>query len=89
MFGYNIMTKKKTVPKVDPDEMVLEKVDEQGIRWVNKYVGGGAHFANWLEQYREVYGEECVQIEEIDSSGFSCFEKGKEKMFRIWVKEIK
>lgn len=87
MFEVNVMTK-KTVSKVnDQDEMVLERVDKQGSRWVKKYVGGGEHFANWLEQYREVYGEECVQIEEIDSCGFSCFEKGKEKMFRIWVKE--
>jgi len=49
----------------------------------------GAHFVNWLEQYREVYGEKYVKIEEIDSKGFSCFELGKEKMFRIWVKENK
>lgn len=79
---------KKTIPEViDQEELVLEKVDEN--RWVKKYVGGGAHFVNWLKQYREVYGEKDVEIEEIDSKGFSCFEIGKEKMFRIWVKEKK
>ena len=84
------MKEKKTVPKVGgQEEFVLEKIDENGKRWVKKYVGGGAHFANWLEQYREVYGEENVEIEEIDSRGFSCFEIGKEKMFRIWAKEAK
>lgn len=90
MFEVNIMTKKKTLPEViDQEELVLERIDEQGNRWVKKYVGGGEHFANWLEQYKEVYGEECVETEEVDSCGFSCFEIGKEKMFRIWVKEFK
>jgi len=84
------MTEKKKIPEVmDQEDLISEKVDEQGIRWVKKYVGGGAHFVNWLEQYREVYGEKAVEIEEIDSKGFSCFEIGKEKMFRIWVKEKK
>ena len=84
------MTEKKKIPEVmDQEDLVSEKVDKQGIRWVKKYVGGGAHFVNWLEQYREVYGEKAVEIEEIDSKGFSCFEIGKEKMFRIWVKEKK
>jgi hypothetical protein len=84
------MTEERTVPIVlDQEELVLERVDERGNRWVKKYVGGGAHFVNWLEQYREVYREKDVEIEEIDSRGFSCFEMGKEKMFRIWVKEMK
>ena len=84
------MTEKKTIPEVmDQEELVSEKVDEHGNRWLKKYVGGGAHFVNWLEQYREVYGENNVEIEEIDSKGFSCFENGKEKMFRIWVRETK
>ncbi len=84
------MTEKKTIPEcMDQEELVSEKVDEQGRRWVKKYVGGGAHFANWLEQYIEIYGEKDVEIEEVDTSGYSCFEMGKEKMFRIWVKEKK
>ena len=84
------MTEKKTISEcMDQEELVLEKLDEQGKRWVKKYVGGSAHFTNWLEQYREIYGETNVKVEEVDSGGFSCFEIGKEKMFRIWVKEKK
>ena len=71
------------------EEMVKERIDKNGQRWIKKYIGGGAHFLNWLEQYREIYGEEKVEIEEIDPKGFSCFIKGNEKMFRIWVKEAK
>jgi hypothetical protein len=84
------MTRKKTISGVmNMEESVSEKLDKHGEKWVKKYVGGGAHFVNWLEQYREVYGEKSVEIEEIDSMGFSCFEMGKERMFRIWVKEKK
>lgn len=71
------------------EEIVKERIDKNGQRWIKKYIGGGAHFLNWLEQYREIYGEEKVEIEEIDPKGFSCFIKGNEKMFRIWVKEPK
>jgi hypothetical protein len=71
------------------EESVRERIDENGEKWTKKYFGGGAHFLNWLEQYKEVYGEKNVRIEEIDSRGFSCFEKGNEKMYRIWVKERK
>jgi hypothetical protein len=71
------------------EELVKERIDKNGEKWVKKYVGGGAHFLNWLEQYKEVYGERNVDIEEIDSRGFSCFEKGNEKIYRIWVKERK
>jgi len=71
------------------EEMVKERIDKNGQRWIKKYIGGGVHFLNWLEQYREIYGEEKVEIEEIDPKGFSCFIKGNEKMFRIWVKEAK
>ncbi len=84
------MTEKKTIPEVmNQEELVSENVDEHGNRWVKKYVGGGADFVNWLEQYRAVYGEKNVETEEIDAKGFSCFEIGKEKMLRIWVKEKK
>jgi hypothetical protein len=71
------------------EDSVKERIDKKGEKWTKKYFGGGAHFLNWLEQYREVYGEENVEIEEIDSRGFGCFEKGNEKMYRIWVKEKK
>lgn len=82
------MTEKGTIREIMArEELVKEKIDENGEKWVKKYVGGGAHFENWLEQYREVYGEKNVVTEEVDSTGFSCYEKGNEKMFRIWVKE--
>jgi hypothetical protein len=71
------------------EDSVRERIDEKGEKWTKKYFGGGAHFLNWLEQYKEVYGEENVEVEEIDSRGFGCFEKENEKMYRIWVKEKK
>jgi len=83
-----ILAQKETIQeKMAREEMVKERIDRNGEKWTKKYAGGGAHFVNWLEQYKEVYGEKNVEIEEIDSRGFSCFEKGNEKMYRIWVKE--
>ncbi len=35
------------------EELVIEKLDENGERWVKKYVGGGVHFANWLSSIRK------------------------------------
>jgi hypothetical protein len=85
-----IMAKKEIIRELMArEELVRERIDEKGERWTKKYVGGGAHFVNWLEQYKEVYGKKNVNTEEIDSTGFSCFEKGNEKMYRIWVKERK
>jgi len=66
------------------EELVREKVDEKGNRWRKVYFGGGAHFRNWLEQCREL-GE--VEVEEVDSKGFKCFEESGEKLYRIWMKE--
>jgi hypothetical protein len=66
------------------EELVREKVDGEGNRWRKVYFGGGAHFRNWLEQCREL-GE--VEVEEVDSRGFKCFEESGEKLFRIWMKE--
>jgi hypothetical protein len=66
------------------EELVREKVDARGNRWRKVYFGGGAHFQNWLEQCREL-GE--VEVEEVDSRGFKCFEESGEKMYRIWMKE--
>lgn len=71
------------------EEAIIERIDKNGEKWAKKYFGGGAHFLNWLEQYKEIYGEQNVEIEEIVSTGFSCFEKGNEKMYRIWVTEKK
>ncbi len=72
--------------RIAEEEEVREKTDEKGIRWKKLYVGGAAHFRNWLSQVEEIYGRENVEIEEIDSSGFECFEEGHEKMHRIWVR---
>jgi hypothetical protein len=85
-----IVSNKETIRKrMAREELVRERIDENGEKWIKKYVGGGAHFVNWLEQYKEVYGEKNVDTEEIDTKGFSCFEKGNERMYRIWVKEKK
>ena len=84
------MAEKETIGKIMArEELVRERLDKEGEKWIKKYVGGGAHFVNWLEQYKEIYGEKNVELEEVDSRGFSCFEKGNEKMYRIWVKERK
>lgn len=66
---------------------VQEKVDAEGNSWRKVYFGGGAHFQNWLDQVRELRGEENVETEEVDSRGFQCFEEGGEKLYRIWVRE--
>jgi len=66
------------------EELVKERVDEEGNKWRKVYFGGGAHFQNWLDQCKEL-GE--VQVEEVDPSGFVCFEEGGEKLYRIWVRE--
>ncbi len=65
------------------EDRMVERVDEQGNRWRKVYVGGGAHFRNWLEQFKEL-GE--VQVEEIDSKGFRCFEEAGEPLYRVWLK---
>jgi hypothetical protein len=70
--------------KLAREDLVRDKVDEEGNRWRKVYFGGGAHFRNWLEQCREL-GE--VEVEEVDSKGFKCFEEGGEKLYRIWMKE--
>jgi hypothetical protein len=72
--------------RIAQEEEVREKTDEKGNKWRKLYLGGGAHFRNWLSQIEEIYGRENVEIEEIDSSGFKCFEEDHEKMHRIWVK---
>ena len=85
-----IIPEKETIQEIMArEELIIERIDDNGEKWIKKYVGGGAHFLNWLEQYEEVYGEKNVKIEEIRSRGFSCFEMGNEKMYRIWVKERK
>lgn len=68
------------------EEKILQKVDENGTTWTKVYFGGGAHFRNWLNQFLELRGEDDVQVEEIDSRGFQCYEESGEKMYRIWVR---
>jgi len=65
------------------EDQVKERVDEAGNRWTKVYFGGGEHFRNWLEQCREL-GE--VMVEEVDSTGYTCFEQGGETLYRIWMK---
>jgi len=65
------------------EEQIREKIDAQGNRWRKAYFGGGQHFQNWLAQCSEL-GE--VMVEEVDSSGYTCFEESGEKLYRIWVK---
>ena len=68
------------------EEQVREKVDEKGNKWRKLYFGGGAHFTNWLGQCKEIYGEDNLEVEEIDSTGFKCFEEGGERIYRIWAR---
>ncbi len=65
------------------EELIQERIDEEGRRWRKVYFGGGEHFKSWLAQCREL-GE--VMVEEVDSTGYKCFEEGGEKLFRIWMK---
>jgi len=69
--------------KMAEEELVKEKTDAEGNRWRKAYFGGGEHFENWLAQCREL-GE--VMVEEVDSTGYKCFEEGGEKLYRIWIK---
>jgi hypothetical protein len=73
--------------RIAQEEEVREKTDKEGSKWLKLYFGGGAHFKNWLSQIEEIYGKENIEIEEIDATGFKCFEESQEKLYRIWVKE--
>jgi hypothetical protein len=77
------MAQEEEAARIAREEQVREKVDEKGNRWRKVYFGGGEHFRNWLEQCREL-GE--VEVEEIDSRGFKCFEESGEKLYRIWMR---
>jgi hypothetical protein len=68
------------------DAMAEERTDASGIRWRKVYTGGGAHFRHWLEQFKEIYREENLAVEEEDPTGFTCFEQGGETMYSIWLK---
>ena len=65
------------------ENLITERTDKQGNRWRKAYFGGGEHFENWLAQCKEL-GE--VMVEEVESTGYKCFEMAGEKLYRIWVK---
>lgn len=69
--------------RIAEEELVQERIDEEGNKWKKVYFGGGDHFKNWLAQCREL-GE--VMVEEVDSKGYKCFEEAGEKLYRIWMK---
>ena len=69
--------------RMNEEDLVRERVDEEGNRWRKVYFGGGEHFRHWLEQFKEL-GE--IQVEEVDSTGFKCFEDAGEKLCRVWLK---
>lgn len=69
--------------RIAEEGLIQEKIDEKGNRWRKVYFGGGNHFKNWLAQCREL-GE--VMVEEVDSTGYKCFEVAGEKLYRIWMK---
>jgi hypothetical protein len=75
--------------RMSEEEGIRQRVDRDGTKWTKGYFGGGAHFRNWLSQFIEVKGEENVRIEETDSRGFQCYEGSGEKMYRIWVKDVR
>lgn len=69
------------------EESIRKRTDENGVKWFKAYFGGGAHYRNWLDQTKEVFGEENLFIEEVDFTGLRCFEESDDKAYRIWVKE--
>ena len=77
--------REKTIQeRIAEEDLVQERIDEEGNKWRKIYLGGGEHCRNWLEQFKE-FGE--VRVEEVDSKGFQCFEEGGEKMYRVWLKK--
>jgi len=74
---------KEIQERMAAEETVKERIDEQGNRWTKVYFGGGEHFQNWQAQCKEL-GE--VMVEEVDSTGYKCFELSGEKLYRIWLK---
>ncbi|MFB0533148.1 MAG: hypothetical protein ACETVU_05705 [Desulfatiglandales bacterium] len=76
-------TEKTIQERIAKEDLIQERIDAKGNRWRKVYFGGGEHFKNWLTQCREL-GE--VMVEEVDSTGYKCFEEGGEKLYRIWMK---
>ena len=61
--------------RMSEEALIKERIDEEGNKWEKVYFGGGEHFQIWLEQCKEL-GE--VIVEEVDSTGYKCFEEGGE-----------
>ena len=76
-------TEKTIEERMREEELINERIDEDGNHWKKVYFGGGEHFKNWLDQIKEL-GE--VMVEEADSTGYKCFEATGEKFYRIWLK---
>jgi len=75
--------RKSIQERIAKEELVKERIDEEGNKWEKVYFGGGQHFKNWLEQCKELWE---VMVEEVDSTGYKCFEEGGEKLYGIWMK---
>ena len=74
---------------MEQEESVKEKTDVSGHRWRKVYFGGGTHFENWLEQFKEIYGDDNVEVEAVNISGGPvCYERSGQQMVRIWAKVI-
>ena len=72
--------------RLEAEERVRVRHEPDGSRWVKVYFGGGDHLRNWLEQAREIAGEDNVRTEEIAPDGLGCFELGGEALLRVWVR---
>lgn len=84
MKGHNVPDDQKAVQdRFAEENLVQERVDAQGNRWRKIYFGGGEHYRNWLEQFKEL-GE--VMVEDVDPTGFRCFEETGEPLHRVWLK---
>jgi len=82
--GVSQEDQEKTIQeRMAEEDLVRARIDENGNKWRKVYFGGGQHCRNWLEQFKQL-GE--VQVEEVDSKGFKCFEEGGEKLCRVWLK---
>lgn len=76
----------KLLDKLPHNPDVYEKKDKDGNIWNRVYTGSGTHFKHWLEQCQEL-GE--IEVEEVEPTGFTCFEEAEEKMYTIWMKQKK
>ena len=72
---------------LEAEEKVRHREDPDGTRWVKVYFGGGEHLRNWLEQCREIAGDDNVRTERVDQEGLACFADGGECLYRIWVRQ--